>query len=705
LPETIYNNRYRLDAKVGEGGMAVVYRGYDLLLRRQVAVKVLRPQFAADQAFVHRFSQEAQAAAKLSHPNIVNTYDVGDSGEAHFIVQEFVAGETLASLISREKRLPEAAAIRYGMQICAALSAAHRNELLHRDIKPSNILITSDDVVRVADFGIARAANAQTATNQDDVLASVPYGAPEHLTGQKLCDASDLYSVGVVLFEMVTGKRPFDAETAMGVAMAHVNAPVPDPVEAGAAIGPRLRAVILRLLSKSPKDRYQSAGEALVALRRSLDAEGLAENGRAAGPGTDRESDTAVVRRKQAAADARRRWFAGLDDASPSTWDSRRLITVASVVVAAILIVVVALAVRQSLAGGPRVPDLTGKTTADAIAALHAFGVDDVRLQPREDATVPAGLSDGSDPAPGAPLARGSTVTLFVSAGPATEGMPNVIGRDTKTAQALLAAAGFSVRVGTSVHSTAVAKGLVAKTNPAPGANVAKSGTVVLFPSGGPAQVTVPNVVDLSDADARNALAKAGLALQVSQIVPNVNIAPQTVMDQDPNGGSPAPPGSTVVVEESGGPNSITVPSVVGGTLGDARNALTQAGLTVGQVGQVEDASTTPGTVVSQNPQPGAQAGQGSAVDVYIAVEPSSPAPSASPSASPGAALPPVPNVTGMNVDDARAALVKAGFSANSVTVLPGSPPNAKVVNTQPAPGATVAPGTTEVDLIVGPGH
>lgn len=701
MPETIYNNRYRLDAKVGEGGMAVVYRGYDLLLRRQVAVKVLRPQFAADDAFVQRFYQEAQAAARLSHPNIVNTYDVGEVDGSHYIVQEFVGGETLAALIAREKRLPESAAIRYGMQICAALSAAHRGELLHRDIKPSNILITSEDVVRVADFGIARAANTQTVTSQENVLASVPYGAPEHLTGQALCEASDLYSVGVVLYEMVTGKRPYDAETALGVAMAHINAPVPDPADAGVQISAALRDVIMRLLRKNPKERFQTAGEALVALRRCADPS-LSGDGDGR---TSRESDTAVIRRKSAAADARRRWFDTLDETSPAIWSSRSAIILASVVVVLIVILGVGFAFRQAVGAGPHMPDLTGKTTADAVAALHTLGIDNVQIKSREDSSVPAGLADGTEPTAGAAVKAGDAATLYVSAGPATQGVPNVIGRDPKAATAFLTAKGFTVRVGTLVHSSFVQKGLIAKTNPAAGAKIAQHGTIVLFPSGGPLAVTVPNIVNLSDADARKQLAKIGLTLKVSQVIPNVNIPPQTVMDQDPNGGSSAPPGSNVVVEESGGPNSITVPNVVGGTINDARNALSQAGLMVGTVAQVADASTTAGTIVSQNPQAGSQTGQGSAVDLYIAVAPSGAgSPDASPApSSAAAALPPVPNVVGMTVDDAKAALEKVGYRVDHVTVLPSSPPNAKVVNTEPEPGATTPPGTNVVNLIVGP--
>ncbi|MFI5388538.1 MAG: Stk1 family PASTA domain-containing Ser/Thr kinase [Candidatus Eremiobacterales bacterium] len=698
MPETIYNNRYRLDAKVGEGGMAVVYRGYDLLLRRQVAVKVLRPQFAADDEFVQRFYQEAQAAAKLSHPNIVNTYDVGEVGDSHYIVQEFVGGETLAALIAREKKLPESAAIRYAMGICAALGAAHRGELLHRDIKPSNVLITPEDTVRVADFGIARAANAQTVTSQENVLASVPYGAPEHLTGQALCEASDLYSVGVVLYEMVTGKRPYDAETAMGVAMAHVNAPVPDPVAAGATISPQLREIIMRLLQKSPKDRYQTAGEALVALRACL---GFGPDGEHGGS-RNGETDTAVIRRRKAAADARRRWFAGLDESSPSVWNSRRAIMIASTIVALIIIAVIAVAMRQNIVAGPRVPDLTGKTTADAVAALHAAGFDDVVVKSRVDAQTAAGLVSGTEPASGLAVASGTAVILYMSAGPPTQGLSSVIGRDVKGAITFLSQKGYVVKLGPTVHSASVPKGLVAKTNPSPGAKLPVHGTVVLYPSGGPYAVSVPNLVDQSDADARKLVAKAGLTLKVSQVIPNVNIPPQTIMDQDPSGGSQAPPGSVITVEESGGPNSITVPNVVGGSVNDARGTLQQAGLTVGSVAQVEDATTTPGTVVSQNPQAGAQTGAGTAVDLYVAFSPA--APSTAPSAAPTAnALPPIPSLVGMTLEDATAALTKLGYSVGHVTVLTGSPPNAKVVSTEPEPGATTPPGSTSVDIVLGP--
>jgi serine/threonine-protein kinase len=309
-----------------------------------------------------------------------------------------------------------------------------------------------------------------------------------------------------------------------------------------------------------------------------------------------------------------------------------------------------------------------------------------------------------TDPAKGTPVRPGTAVTLFVSLGPPTQGLPSVVGRDAKSAAQFLTQKGFTVRVGTPVHSPNVPKGLIAKTNPGPGSKVAPHSMVVLFPSGGPFSVTVPNVVNMSDADARKQLAKVGLALRVSQTIPNVNIPPQTIMDQEPNGGAQAPPGTAVVVEESGGPNALTVPNVVGGTIDDARSKLAQAGLSIGTVAQIADASTTPGTVVSQNPQAGSQTGAGASVDLYVAVAPAG----ATGAPAPGSAapVPQIPNVIGMSVDDAKAALAKAGYTVDHVTVLPNSPPDAKVVNTEPEVGATAPPGVTKVNLIVGPpGH
>jgi len=691
--DKILNNRYRLDAAIGEGGMAVVYRGYDLLLRRQVAVKVLRPQHAADQSFVQRFYEEARAAAKLSHPNIVNTYDVGEVDGSHYIVEEFVAGETLATIIAREHKLPEAVAVRYARQICLGLSASHRADLLHRDIKPSNVLITADDVVRVTDFGIARAANAATLSGVEAIMGSIPYCSPEQLSGGALSPASDLYSLGVVLFEMVTGRQPYLAETALGVAMAHVNSPIPDPASCGADISPQLRDVIVKLLAKNPVDRYQTAGETLAALRRCGRREGE-ELDEAAGS----DSSTAVLRRRSLGVHE----DATLDlPEAPVSWDMRKIATIGGVGVAAIVVIALIFAARGASSHGLTVPDLTGKSQVEAVGALHSAGIDAVTFKQREDASVAAGLVDGSDPAPNARVKPQDTITIYLSAGAGRMAVPDVIGKDVKAASAALQAAGLTVHIGTTMHSSLVKQGLVAQTNPAPHGLIDKGGTVALNVSAGPQTVKLPNVVSLFVDDAQAQLRALGLKLQ-SNIVPSVDIPARTVIDQDPAGGSDVPPGSTVTVDISAGPNAVTVPNVVGTSVDDASAKLEQAGLALGAVAHAAVSDTSPGTVVGQHPEANSQAPQGTAVDIVVAAAPASPQPGASPSGQTPPALGPVPNVIGLSLEDARAALDKAGYSVNRVIVLPGSPPGAKVVKTDPAPGATASPGSSSVDLTLG---
>ena len=270
MTERLLSNRYRLENRIGAGGMATVYSGLDTVLRRRVAIKELRPQFAEDEDFVKRFYTEAHHAAKLSHPNVVNIYDVGHEDDTYFIVMELVDGTTLAEMIEHDGRLPEPVVIDYATQICAGLAYAHRQDLLHRDIKPANILVTKDDVVKLSDFGIARAVTTQTVTVTQPglVMGSVFYLSPEQAQGHELHETSDLYSLGVVLFQMLTGKLPYTGESPITVALKHVSSPVP-PLETddGSEISPALRAIVTKLLQKDPADRFQSATEVATALR------------------------------------------------------------------------------------------------------------------------------------------------------------------------------------------------------------------------------------------------------------------------------------------------------------------------------------------------------------------------------------------------------------------------------------------------------
>ncbi|MDQ6933203.1 MAG: protein kinase, partial [Candidatus Eremiobacteraeota bacterium] len=250
MTEQLFNNRYRLETPLGEGGMATVYSGTDTLLRRQVAIKVLRAQYAADADFVRRFYQEAESAAKLSHPNIVNTYDVGREGESYYIVMELVDGPSLAEIIAADGKLPEPVAIDFAAQICSGLAYAHRQGILHRDIKPANILVTKDDVVKLSDFGIARAVSqhTMTLTKPGMVMGSVYYISPEQAQGHDLRETSDLYSVGIVLYQMLTGKLPYSGDSPVTVALKHISQPVPTIDATTLGVSPALAAVVNKLL-------------------------------------------------------------------------------------------------------------------------------------------------------------------------------------------------------------------------------------------------------------------------------------------------------------------------------------------------------------------------------------------------------------------------------------------------------------------------
>ncbi|MBD5606865.1 MAG: serine/threonine protein kinase, partial [Candidatus Eremiobacteraeota bacterium] len=262
------SERYRLDSRIGQGGMAVVYSGIDTVLRRRVAIKVLRPELAADADFVARFYTEAQHAAKLSHPNIVNIYDVGREGESYYIVMELIEGATLAEMIEKDKRLPEPVAIDFAAQICSGLAYAHRQGLLHRDVKPANILVTKDDVVKISDFGIARAVTTQTMsmTQPGIVMGSVFYVSPEQAQAHELHETSDLYSLGIVLYQMLTGTLPYTGESPIAVALKHLSSPVPDAAES-AAVSPALAAIVRKLMQKAPAARFTSAVAVATALR------------------------------------------------------------------------------------------------------------------------------------------------------------------------------------------------------------------------------------------------------------------------------------------------------------------------------------------------------------------------------------------------------------------------------------------------------
>ena len=267
LGARVLSDRYRLDHVLGQGGMAIVYRAEDTLLGRTVAVKVLREQYGADPEFLERFRREARAAASLSHPNVVMVYDVGRDGNMNFIVMEYVDGEDLKDIIAREGPLPPERLVNLGCQLAAALEYAHRKGLIHRDVKPQNVLVADEDRVKVGDFGIAVALGARSITQTGMVIGSVHYMAPEQVQGHPATPVTDVYGLGVVLYEMATGRQPFSAESALAVAQMQMERRPAEPQQLNPSLPPALSDVVMTALAKNPRDRFQSAAEVAAALR------------------------------------------------------------------------------------------------------------------------------------------------------------------------------------------------------------------------------------------------------------------------------------------------------------------------------------------------------------------------------------------------------------------------------------------------------
>lgn len=669
----IFNNRYRLDNKMGEGGMATVYCGTDTLLRRRVAIKVLRAQYASDQEFVRRFYQEAESAAKLSHPNIVNTYDVGREGETYFIVMELVDGPSLGEIIAADGKLPEPVAIDYAAQICNGLAYAHRSGLLHRDIKPANILITKDDVVKLSDFGIARAMSQQTMamTRPGLIMGSVYYLSPEQAQGLELHETSDLYSVGVVLYQMLTGALPYTGESPVTVALKHVSDPVPviDPAESG--VSPALAAIVNKLLQKQPENRFRSASEVASALREARERPSFA----AYAPQDDSATQMMGAVPPQPPPRPSRlpdhRTLVEDEDARPRSVGPFIIFIIIALVIAA---AAGYFATRPSGAARVTLNDYTGMTDAQAQQAIANAGLHfKITRQPSD--TVPINHVVSQDPAGNTQVPKDTIVQLAVSSGKPTVGLRDVTGYTLADAQKDLAYEKFVVK--TTRKFDPSVRDTVIDEKPKPGTKVRQGSVVTLVVSDGPAPIKMPRLQGMTIDKARALAARDGFTINVSETASISNIPPNVIASQDVAPGTTIPADHSVavnVVVSSGG-GLTQVPNVVGTDYLSATQQLQQAGFTVQTEYMREPASADNGQIINEDPKPGTPAEKGTSVTVMLSV--------------PGE----VPDTNGMTLDDAKKVLVNAGYTVGNVTPTTEGA-DGKVVRTEPEVGTDARPGT-----------
>ncbi len=487
---TLLNNRYRLVELIGSGGMAVVYKGVDMLLHRPVAIKILREAYASDPAFMARFQQEARAAAQLDHPNVVTVYDVGQDGPWHYIVMEYVAGEDLKSLIRREGVFSVERAVDIALQIAAGVGHAHKSGIIHCDIKPQNVLVTADGVVKVTDFGIARALSASGLTDSQVVWGSPLYFAPEQAAGERPTPASDVYSIGVVLYEMLAGAPPFQAEKATALALMHMREEPPPLSARNPRVPPQLEWLVRKLLAKEPAARYRTAEQVAIVLQQYR-AQGAQATGIYPLPAGAGWLASPAPTRPQPAQPA---------EPSGPDWRTWLLGAVATLAVVG-LIPLWALVYRawnrsNALPTAPPfatatatvalvpVPNVQGQLWEQARGTVEAAGLRFV-LEEQSGAVAPEGTIVRQEPPAGQMVPLGSELQLYIAGPPAQVVMVSMVGAPVEQARSVLEGAGLQI-VELPIWSTLPVNTVIAQ-EPAQGVMVRAGDFVTLTISGGSA--------------------------------------------------------------------------------------------------------------------------------------------------------------------------------------------------------------------------
>ena len=570
----VFNNRYQITERIGIGGMAEVYRAQDNVLGRLVAVKVMLPQYAADPSFTQRFKQEAAAAANLQSPYIVNVYDWGQDDGTYYIVMEFVRGSDLKTAINERGAINQRKVAEIGSQVCQALSVAHGLDIIHRDIKPQNIMVQPDGNVKVMDFGIARAKNS-VKTQTSSVLGTAHYISPEQAQGKELTAASDIYSLGIVLYESATGHLPFDGPDAVSVAMKQVNDLPAPPHEFNPDIDPSLEAIIMKAMAKNPADRFATAKDMRLALNDYLagrpvnlgdgftSAETMVMGGVApivppVADGTAVMPAMGGVGGVNPTVATQARSYRNDDNGGKK--DNKKTIAIVIGIIAALAVVGgIAFALMSGM-GGPSedavgVPSVIGKTVEEATTEIEGAGLALGNVEEVFDNKVEAGQVISQDPAGGTKKDKGTKVNLTVSKGTQEIAVPNLVGLTVEEAKKQLTANGLKFTAGPAEYSDDVEKDLIARQDIAPGEKVAKDTTITYYQSLGSEGVPVPNVVGMSEGNATTTLNNVNLYVSVESKYSDQPAG--TVIAQNPSSGK-LQEGSTVSITVSQGKQKVT---------------------------------------------------------------------------------------------------------------------------------------------------
>lgn len=637
MPARVLGGRYVVQDKIGTGGMAIVYRGLDKVLGRTVAIKTMLPQYAADPSFAARFKQEAQAAAALQSPYIVSVYDWGKDGDTYYIIMEYLRGTDLKSGIRRHGALDCRKVAQIGSQIAQALSVAHRHDIIHRDIKPQNIMVQPDGNIKVMDFGIARAKNSHLTTD-NSVLGTAHYVSPEQTQGKELGPTTDIYSLGIVMYEAATGRVPFDGDDAITVALKQVNEQPKPPSQINPRVDSSLESIILKCMQKDPNDRFQTADELYHVLRDYLAGRLSMVNSATTSvispvgtPPVTRTSSlgsttatapvTSGPRHVSTSQTGRFRQETGTGQQNAPA-KKRHTGAIIAVVIALVAVVAAAAWALTSQTDTHTVPNYYGLKRDDAISQINAsdyFSLGSVTEEYND--TLGEGLVVDQDPDAGSAATQGTSINLVISKGktPAADvTVPDLTDKSPSEVEAALSKAGLIGQAGDSVYSDSVETGKVAQQDPAAGTTVKAGSTVTYQLSKGTETVSVPSVVGESESAATSDLEDAGFTV-VTKSDYSDSYDKGEVMAQTPTGS--ASKGSTVTITISLGSQGVSVPNVVGQSQSAATTALRNAGFTV-QVSNDSSSSQAQGIVTWQS-QTGT-ASKGSTITIGVSTGSSS---------------------------------------------------------------------------------
>jgi eukaryotic-like serine/threonine-protein kinase len=641
---TLLAGRYRLRGSIGQGGMADVQRAHDEQLDREVAVKILHARYADDPSFLLRFRREAQSAASLNHPNIVSVYDAGETDGRPFIVMELVRGRSLRQL-TRTERTTAGRATEIVGDAALALNYAHEHGLIHRDIKPGNILISHDGEVKVTDFGIARAVNAETITETAAVFGTAAYVSPEQAQGDTVDRRTDVYSLGCVLYELLAGQQPFHADSPVALAYQHVSAMPPAPSELSDESTPELDAITLKAMAKNPDDRYQTAREFNADLERARAGVPVAApmaGAWAATQAVDRWNEQTVV---ASGVPAGTQTQAVEQDAHYDDYeDEDEPRSRAGWMIAAVVLLLALLAggwwLLANLGAEPevtaQVPDVVGLSQNEATELLTGQGFTDIQIETveRSGADVDEVVEQAPEPSAEEVPVESTTITLTVNSGAPPVEVPDVTGDTRRQARQALNDVGLRVGDVTEETSDTVDAGRVIRTSPTAGTEVPEDTEVDLVISTGSNQAEVPDVVDQLREDAEQALNDACepqpcFGAFVSEEFSDT-IEEGRVIRQSPEGGQQARKGSDVTLVISRGPEqepepepvTTEVPDVIGDDVQDAQAELEDAGLAIGEITEEPSNEFDAGEVIATDPQAGEQVEEQTPVAVLVSSGP-----------------------------------------------------------------------------------